>query len=215
MNDLINILLRTFLGYILLTLSMRIMGKREIGELSLFDFLILLSIADIMIIGIENYDQSIWYSILPLVVIVCLQRIVSFLVLKFPTLRNQIDGSESLIIYQGKILIEEMKKENYNMNDLYTQLRLKDIRSIEEVEYAVLENNGNLAVFTFDENSDNIFPLPLIVSGKIIEKNIKYANVNKKWILKELRKQNIKNIKEVYGATLVNNKLKIVKIEKK
>ena len=211
MDDLVNILLRTILGYILLTLSMRLMGKREIGQLSLFDFLILLTIADIMIIGIENYKQSIWYSVVPLVAIVCIQKLVAYLDLKFPKIRNKIDGIETLIIYKGKILIEEMKKENYNMNDLYTQLRLKDIRKVDEVEYAVLENNGNLSIFTYEEDNKNTFPLPLIISGRIIEKNLKYANVTKKWIKEELKKQNIQKVKEVYGATLENNKLKIVK----
>lgn len=215
MDNIIIIFFRTILGYILLTVSMRIMGKREIGELSLFDFLILMSIADIMIIGIENYHDSIWYSIVPLVIIVCLQKLVAILVLKFPKLRDNIDGCETVIIYRGKILIDEMKKEKYNMNDLYTQLRAKDVRSIDEVEYGILETNGNLTVFTFEENKDKTFPLPLIVSGKIIETNLKYANVSKKWIKKELKRLNINDIKEVYGATISNNSLKVVKcIEK-
>lgn len=215
MEDLIIIFFRTIIGYILLTISMRIMGKREIGELSLFDFLILMSIADIMIIGIENYQQSFWYAIVPLLVIVCLQKLVAILVLKFPKLRNKIDGDEAIIIYKGKILLSEMKKEKYNMNDLYTQLRMKDIRSIDEVEYGILETNGKLTVFTFEENKDNSFPLPIIVSGKIMENNLKYANVSKKWVKAELKRQNIKSVKNVYGATIKNNSLKIVKcIEK-
>lgn len=215
MLTILNILFRTFLGYILLTISMRIMGKREIGELSLFDFLILMSIADIMIIGIENFENSIWYSIIPLIVIVCLQKLVAYLSLKFPYIRSKIEGNETLIIYKGEILLEDMKKEKYNMNDLYTQLRSKDIRSIDEVEYGILESNGNLSVFTFEENKDETFPLPLIVSGKIIKQNLKYAKVSKKWINNELKKQNIKSVKEVYGATLSNQKLNIVKYIKK
>lgn len=104
-------------------------------------------------------------------------------------------------------------EEKYNMNDLYTQLRSKDIRSIEEVEYAILETNGNLSVFTYEENQDNTFPLPLIVSGQIDAEALKLTGKNKKWLKNELKKQGIKSEKEVYGATLSNNSLKIVKFK--
>ena len=211
MNELFIIIFRTILGYILLTISMKIMGKREIGQLSVFDFLIVLSIADIMIIGIENYDKSIWYFVVTLITIVCLKKIVSFIDLRFPQVRKQIDGKEKIIIYKGIIQLETMKSENYNMNDLYTQLRSKDIRSIDEVEYAILETNGNLSVFTYEENKNNTFPLPLIVSGKIDYELLKLLGKNKKWIKNEMQKQGIKSEKEIYGATLANNQLQIVK----
>ena len=126
MHNLFIILFRTILGYVLLTISMKIMGKREIGQLSVFDFLIVLSIADIMIIGIENYDESIWYFIAPLITIVCLQKLVAFIDLRFPKIRDKIDGKEKMIIYKGVIQLKTMNEEKYNMNDLYTQLRSKD-----------------------------------------------------------------------------------------
>ena len=86
------------------------------------------------------------------------------------------------------------------MSDLYTQLREKSIRSIDEVEYAILETNGNLSVFTFDENK-NVFPLPIIVSGEIEKDNLKYIKKTQKWVIEELYKQGINNIKDVYGAS--------------
>ena len=103
--------------------------------------------------------------------------------------------------------------KKYNMNDLYTQLRSKDIRSIEEVEYAILETNGNLSVFTYEENQDNTFPLPLIISGQIDYEALKLTGKNKKWLKNELKKQGLESEKEVYGATLSNNSLKIVKFK--
>ncbi|MFR7880696.1 MAG: DUF421 domain-containing protein [Christensenellales bacterium] len=166
-----------------------------------------------MIIGIENYDESIWYFIAPLITIVCLQKLVAFIDLRFPKIRDKIDGKEKMIIYKGVIQLKTMNEEKYNMNDLYTQLRSKDIRSIEEVEYAILETNGNLSVFTYEENQDNTFPLPLIVSGQIDAEALKLTGKNKKWLKNELKKQGIKSEKEVYGATLSNNSLKIVKFK--
>lgn len=209
-NDLLNIFLRTVLGFILLIVAMKIMGKREIGQLGVFDFLIVLSIADIMIIGIENYETSVLFFVIPLFTIVLLQKIISIIDLKFPNIRKKVDGKETLIIIKGKIDLKAMQKENYNMNDLYTQLREKNIRTIDEVEYAVLETNGNLSVFTFEENTDNTFPLPLIVSGEVIESRLKLIGKNKKWLKKELSRLKIKNIKDVYGASISKDKLVIV-----
>ena len=185
------------------------MGKREIGHLGVFDFLIVLSIADIMIIGIENYESSIWLIVIPLFTIVMLQKLIAIIDLKFSNIRKKVDGRETLIIVKGKIDLKAMQKENYNMNDLYTQLREKNIRTIDEVEYAILETNGNLSVFTFDENTDNSFPLPLIVSGVVIESRLKLVNKNKKWLKNELKRLNVKNIKDVYGASLKKDKLVI------
>lgn len=209
LSDLLNVFLRTIVGFILLIAAIKIMGKREIGQLGVFDFLIVLSIADIMIIGIENYESSIWLIVIPLFTIVMLQKLIAIIDLKFSNIRKKVDGRETLIIVKGKIDLKAMQKENYNMNDLYTQLREKNIRTIDEVEYAILETNGNLSVFTFDENTDNSFPLPLIVSGVVIESRLKLANKNKKWLKNELKRLNVKNIKDVYGASLKKDKLVI------
>ncbi len=214
MKDILIILFRTILGFILLTIAMKVMGKRDIGQLSIFDFLIVLSVSDIMIIGIENYNQSVWYFIVPLVVIVLLQKLVSLIELRITKIREKIDGKEKMIINKGQIVLSNMDAEKYNMNDLYTQLRDKDIRYIDEVEYAILETNGKLSVFTYAENKEQIFPLPLIVSGKIEYENLKMAGKDKKWLKTELKNQGLSSEKEVYGATLVKNNLKIVKFKK-
>lgn len=211
-NEIVTITLRTILCFVLLVTSMKIMGKREIGQLSLFDFLIILIIADIIIIGIECYKESLLLFVIPLVILVLFQKLIAIIDLKFPKIRSLIDGKEQVIINQGKINVNIMKKEKYNMNDLYTQLREKGIRSIDEVEYAILETNGNLSIFTYEENNKT-FPLPLIISGKIEKDNLKYINLSENWLMKELKKQGIEDIKDVYGASFVGNKIKIVKKE--
>ncbi len=213
MNEFIILIFRTVLVVILLTIAMKIMGKREVGQLSIFDFLIVLSVADIMIICIENFEDSMWYSLIPLVIIVAMQKLVSFIDLKIPRFRTLVEGKEKIIIDKGVVDLEVMKKEHYNMNDLYTQLREKNIRSITDVEYAVLEVNGNLSVFTYSENV-NTMPIPLIVSGVIDEVALSKINKDLKWLRKELKKQNIDNLKSVYGASFENDKLVIVKTKK-
>lgn len=213
LNEILIILFRTLMCFVLLIVSMKIMGKREIGQLSLFDFLIILIIADVIIIGIEKYQESIFKFLVPLIVLVLSQKIIAIIDLKIPKIRKIFDGKEKLIINKGEINIQTMKNEKYNMSDLYSQLREKGVRSINEVEYAILETNGKLSVFLYDENS-KVFPLPVVISGLIEKDTLKHVGISEKWIYNQLKKQGINNIKDVYGASLNDNKLEIVKKNK-
>lgn len=211
MNEILLILFRTILGYIVLIVMLKIMGKREIGQLSLFDLLILLSIADIMVIGIENFNDSVWYVLVPILALTIIQKILAFVTLKSNKLRSILDGKESLIINKGELQYAEMKKQCYNMEDLLSQLRSKDIANIRDVEYAILENNGKLSIVKYSDNTEKYFPLPLIVSGKIEKKNVLLAGLSEdqfKQMLGELKKEDIKKID---CAFLRDNKLEIMK----
>ncbi len=206
--EIFRILLRTFIGYFILVAMLKIMGKREIGQLSLFDLIIFLSIADIMVIGIENYELNYLYVVLPIILVTFLQKIIAFLILKFTNLRKLFDGKESIIIYKGNININEMKKLCYNFDDLVLQLRQKDIKSIMEVEYAILENNGKLSVFKYDDN--NVFPIPIVIAGKVEKEYLKLLGIDMKWIKNEVKKQNYK-LEEINCAYYQDKKLIIVK----
>lgn len=205
--EIFRILLRTFIGYFILVAMLKIMGKREIGQLSLFDLIIFLSIADIMVIGIENYELNYLYVILPIILVTFLQKIIAFLILKFAKLRKLFDGKESIIIYKGNINIKEMKKLCYNFDDLILQLRQKDIKSIMEVEYAILENNGKLSVFKYDDN--NVFPIPIIITGKVEKEYLELLGIDMKWIKSELKQQNYK-LEEINCAYYKDKKLVII-----
>ena len=206
--EIFRILLRTFIGYFILVAMLKIMGKREIGQLSLFDLIIFLSIADIMVIGIENYELNYLYVVLPIILVTFLQKIIAFLILKFTNLRKLFDGKESIIIYKGNINIKEMRKLCYNFDDLILQLRQKDIKSIMEVEYAILENNGKLSVFKYDDN--NVFPIPIVIAGKVEKEYLKLLGIDMKWIKNEVKKQNYK-LEEINCAYYQDKKLIIVK----
>lgn len=205
MPDIVIIILRTLLGYIILTVLMKFMGKREIGQLSLFDLLILLTIVDIMVLGIENFKTSFINWVLPMVTMAIIQKIVSLLALKMNWFRTVMDGKGTIIIENGKINVKEMKKNGYNMDDLYVQLRNKDVVSPSEVSYAILETNGKLSVFLKNEYPS--FVLPLVVSGKIIKENVIKAGYTENYISSVIANSNYKTIKNVYGLNLVNGKL--------
>lgn len=209
-----TIFFRTVFFYLLVVLSYKIMGKREVGELGVFDFIISMLISQLIAISIENYKEPIWVVIVPAVTLVVFQIIFAKLSLKSNKFRDILDGKESVMIANGKLNFNEMKNQKYNLNDLLLQLRDKGIRTIEEVDFAILETNGKLSVFKKQDNDNNIFPLPLILDGVIEEKNLKYINKNRKWIKMFLNNKKI-NLEDVFYAFYKDNQIFIIKKEAK
>lgn len=207
-----TIIFRTIFFYILVVISYKIMGKREVGELGVFDFIISMLISQLIAISIENYKEPIWFVIVPAVTLVIFQIAFAFFSLKSNKFRDILDGKESVIISGGKLQFNEMKKQKYNLNDLLLQLRDKNIRTIEEVDYAILETNGKLSVFKKQDEDNNIFPLPLILDGVIEEKNLKYINRTRKWLKKELSKKNL-NIDNIFYAFYKNEEIYVIEYE--
>lgn len=205
-----TILYRTIFFYLLVVIAYKIMGKREVGELSVFDFIISLLIAELISISIENYNESIWFAILPICILVAFQILFSFIALKNNKFRDVVDGKESVIIQNGKLNFKEMTKQRYNLSDLLLQLREMQVRSIEEVDYAILETSGRLSVFKKDDKDNKTFPLPLILDGEIQEDNLKYINKNKKWIKDILNKKKVK-LDKVFYAFYKENEVYIIK----
>lgn len=208
MESYINIIFRTLIGFFSFFILMRFMGKREVGQLSLFDLIIILSMADLMVLGIDGFKDDILYSLIPMIVVAVIQVLIAFLSLKFSKIRNLVDGKSSYIIINGKVDTNEMKKQRYNMDDLYTQLRSEGIKSIQEVEIAVLETSGKLSSFKKKEDIDA--SLPIIVSGKIDYVILKSLGKNEEWLLKELSEKGY-ILNEILGACIIDNKLNIVK----
>lgn len=204
MNYLI-ITLRMFIFYTLVTVFYRIMGKREIGELSIMDFIVSIFIAEMVAISIENPNKSIFYSLIPISILVFLQMFLSYISLKNNKIRKILDGEPSVIIEKGKVNFKEMKKQRYNLDDLLTQLRDNSIKSIEEVDYAILETCGKLSIFKKQDDPNSNYPLPIIVNSKIDKEVLKKINKQEEWLLKELKKSNIKLENVFYGFYKDNN----------
>ena len=175
--------------YLLITVVYRIMGKREIGELSIMDFIVSIFIAELAAISIENYNDNMFLSIIPIAVLVVLQIFSAKLSLKSENVRSLIDGNPSVIINRGKVNFEEMLKQRYNLDDLLTQLRDKSIKSIEEVDYAILETSGKLSIFKREDDKNHTYPLPVIIDGKIQEDVLIQIGKDKKWIEESLKKE--------------------------
>ena len=207
-----TIIFRTVLFYFLVVIAYKIMGKREVGELGVFDFIISMLISQLIAICIENYKDPIWFVIVPTLILVLFQIVFSFLSLKSNKFRDILDGKESVIISDGKLNFSEMKKQKYNLNDLLLQLRDKGIRTIEEVDYAILETNGKLSVFQKQDDNNNIFPLPLVLDGVIEENNLKFINKTRKWLNNELSKKKI-NLDNIFYAFYKDDDIYVIENE--
>ena len=205
----IIVIIRTIFFYLFIFLIYRIMGKREVGQLSITDLVVSLLIAELTVISIEDYEKSMLYSLIPIIVLVLLQCILSYLSLKKPKFRIFLEGNPSVIIKGGKINYNEMLKQRYNLDDLLVQLRDKDYRSIEEVEYAILESSGTLSVFPY-ETGKSPLPLPLILDGDIQEDTIKHLKKDKKWVYNFLDKKDIK-LEDVFFAFYKDRNIFIIK----
>lgn len=208
--DYFIILYRTLFFYVVITIIYRFMGKREIGQLGIVDLIVSILIAELAAISIDNRNESIFLSIVPIVALVVIQIGMSFISLKCAKVRNLFDGNPSVIINSGKLNFREMVKQRYNLEDLLTQLREKHIRSIEEVDYAVLETSGKLSVFKKNSKLVGQYPLPLILDGIIDEDTLRQIKKKKSWVLEVLEKDNV-SLEEVFYAFYRKDKLYIIK----
>lgn len=204
---------RSAFFYMLITVLYRLMGKREIGELSIIDFIVSIFIAEIVAISIENYEKSMWLSLVPIFTLVGFELLFAYLTMKNNKARDIVEGKPSVIINRGKINFKEMLKQRYNLDDLLTQLRNDSIKSIEEVDYAILETSGKLSIFKKADDSQSTYPLPLILDGKIDEDVLIQINKSDKWLEHELQKEKV-DIENVFYAFYKDKQLFIIEKDK-
>lgn len=204
------VLFRTALFYLIITIIYRFMGKREIGQLGMVDLTVSILIAELAAMAIDNRNESIFLAIFPIILLVVIQIGTSFISLKCSKIRNLFDGNPSVIINRGRINFREMVKQRYNIDDLLTQLRDKRVRSIEEVDYAILETSGKLSVFEKDSKLFGEYPMPLIMDGEISYDTLKQINKTKEWLENCLEKENVL-LDDIFYAFYRNKKLFIIK----
>lgn len=208
--DYLLILLKTIFFYFAIVIFYRFMGKREVGELGIIDLIVSVLIAELAAISIEKYDTSVFLMFLPIVVLAVLQIVLAKASLKSDKLRNMLDGEASVIIDNGKVNFKEMIKQRYNLEDLLTQLRAREVKSIEEVEYAILETSGKLSVFTKNASNSGPYPLALILDGKIQKGTLKRLKKKEKWLNELLDTKKVK-LDDVFYAFYKDNQLFIIK----
>ena len=167
----------------------RLLGKREVGEISVFDLVVLLLVADIATLAITDNWHLVIPSILSLLSLLLLQKLFAFISLRFPKIRKVIDYSPSIIIFEGKLNINEMNKQKYTIDDLIAQAREKGVMDLNEIRMAILESTGQLSIFKKDLYKNLI--LPIVISGIINEENIGMLNLTEEEIVEYVNKKNM------------------------
>jgi uncharacterized membrane protein YcaP (DUF421 family) len=210
-DNYVTIVVRTLVFYCLILIIFRVMGKREIGELSILDLVVFVMIGELAVVAIEKPEIQIFHTIIPMVLLMLIQILFAIISLKSKKFRNLIDGQPSIIINKGKIDESAMRKQRYNFDDLMTQLREKNIRSIADVEFAILESSGSLSVIEKLKNSDDEshqgdITIPLILDGYIEEENLKRINKTNLWLRQELKKQGYRDVKKISFCSFENGK---------
>ena len=208
------VLFRTLILYALIVFAMRIMGKQQIGQLQPFELVIAIMISELAAVPMENTGIPLINGITPILTLIVAQVILSYISLKSERARALICGRPSVLIKNGKILETEFKRLRYNLSDLMEQLRGKNIPDIADVEFAVLETNGNLSVIPKSQKRPltpedlNIstkyegLPHPLIMDGHILHKNLQGVGLDISWLYGQLRRYGIEKPEDVLFASL-------------
>ena len=199
---------RTIFLYFFLLFILRLMGKREIGNLSSFDIVVFFVISELFSLSLNDLSNSILHSILPILIIVTLQIATAFLSLKSKKIREVAEGKQTYIIYKGKIDINAMKKERYSIDDLMSQIYQKGYSSPREIDYAILDDTGKLLIIK--KSSDIQYVEPLIQDGKFNEKFIKNNNISKEYIYSEMMKQGYTDVEDIFFAQALEDEFYIV-----
>ena len=207
--------IRTAILYLLVVLTMRLMGKRQIGELQPYEFVITIMISDLASLPMQDSRLPLLQGIIPIITLLFLKTILTQIGLKFQCTRKFVDGEPCILIYKGKINYPTLKKQQLNIDELLEELRLANYFNLDEIQYAILENDGQMSILPADYNSSQKsssedssskktevkLPRILISDGKINRNSLTSMNKDEKWILNLLKNHNISSINHVLIAS--------------
>lgn len=208
------ILFRVLVVYLIVLLYLRIMGKRQLGEMQPFELVLTLLLADIASLPMTQNSMPLLFSVVPLTALVILHFLVSCISRKSPQWRKIFNGKPVLVVTPQGIIFDELKKLNMSLDDLMEGIRSCNYFNIEDCLYVIVETNGSFSVIpkiaTSPVTNENLklnlpestLPIMLISGGKIISSNLKTAKMDKTTLFSILKANNIKFIKEVLILTL-------------
>lgn len=216
-NNMFILFIRSIIIYVIVLIIFRLMGKRQMGELQPFEFVITLIIADLATIPMAEINIPLLHGIIPLVTLTILQFFISLLSCKSIHFRKVVNGKAVIIVSPNGIDYENMKSLNMNINDLTESLRVLNYYSLDQIAYAIVETNGKISVIPNADNAPltasdlkikkekSLLPLILISEGKIIKENLEVSQIEESFVLKQLKNNGIYDVKEVVIATIDNN----------
>ncbi len=207
-------IIRTLILFAVVVIGLRLMGKRQIGQLQPYELVIVIMLSALAAIPMENTGIPLASGLFPIFTLIVAQVAISYVCLKSERARSVVCGTPSVLIENGKIVEKELARLRYNINDLLEQLRAKNTPNVADVEFAILETSGELSIIPksqkrplmpADINLSTVYeglPVTLIIDGYLFKKNLAKINLDENWLTTELQKLGINSCREVLFASL-------------
>ena len=206
---------RTVILYLLIIAGLRLMGKRQIGELEPGDLVLTLIISDLASVPMQDFGIPLVNGVFPIIVLLSLSMLVSYFSLKSIRFRSLVCGRPTVIIQDGKILQANMAKTRFTVDELYEQLRTQGYSSLEGVKYAILETSGQVSVMPYtraapltpqsagiEVQEDVTLPVLVVNDGHILTDNLRTCGRDLSWLQGQLKKRRLTSPKQVFLMTV-------------
>ena len=205
---------RTVILYLVIVIGIRLMGKRQIGQLEPSEFVLSLLIADLAAVPMQDFGIPIIMGVIPIVTLLCLSTILSVLTVKSIRIRALLCSRPSIVVQDGRILSREMVKNRFTVDELMEELRVVGVTDLETVKYAVLETTGRISVILRKEEQpptaadlsvsveENGLPVIVISDGRVLTENLKVRNLSDQWLGQQLSGRKIEDISQVFLMTV-------------
>ena len=207
--------LRTIILYAFIIIGIRLMGKRQVGELEPSELVLALLIADLAAVPMQDFGIPLLTGLIPIFTLLCLTMALSVLTMKSIKFRALLCGRPSIIVENGKLRQGEMKRNRFTLDELMEELRMKGVTDLSTVKYAILETNGQLSVLPFaaqqpptaqqlglDLKDDVTLPTVLINDGRLLRQNLAACGRDEQWLKKQLSREKAASPREVFLMTL-------------
>lgn len=203
-------LMRTIILYILIIAGVRLMGKRQVGELEPSELVFTLLIADLAAVPMQDFGIPLSRGVIPIIALLCVTLLLSIFTVKSIRFRAFICGRPSIVIKDGKLCQQEMLKNRFTLDELSEELRVQGYSDISKVKYAILETNGQLTVLLNAEEQpvtaaqmgltpkEPGLPAIIISDGRLLEDNLKKRGLDDKWLEKQLEHNHVRRVKDVF-----------------
>ncbi len=206
--------LRAAILYLLAIAGIRLLGKRQIGELEPSELVLSLLIADLAAVPMQDFGIPLLMGAVPILTLLCLSAVLSVLTVKSIRFRAILCGRPSVVIADGKILIREMKKNRFTIDELMEELRIAGVTDLASVKYAVLETTGHVSVLPYAGDRppsakqmgmkvrEPGLPVTLVSDGRVIGRNLSRLNLGRDWLDREVRARGAASVREVFLLTV-------------
>lgn len=215
--ELLTIAFRTMVMFLVVLATMRLLGKRQMGELELNELVVAIMLSELAVSPITNPERNLLHGIVPILVLLVAELLITYFSMKHVRVRAFLVGEPSIVIRNGQINQQEMRKNRVNITELIENLRNQGITDFSTLKYAILEVNGTISVIPYTahtpathmahqlESQDNGLPVVLINDGRVIDQNLKAQGLDRNWLDKELANRGIKKSKDVFLLSIDEN----------